>query len=311
MKISVAMTVYNGEKYLEEQLDSIRLQTKKVDEVVICDDISSDHSVEYIEKYIKKYELQNQWRLYVNPTNLGYATNFFEAVKKTSGEYIFFCDQDDIWVEDRVEKMIQLMEDNPQIQMLGSEFEPFSCTEDAPTISSEVLKRFSNDNSLEKIELNKKTVFIGSEGCTMCIRRSFFDKIQGYWFPRWAHDEMVWKLALCMDGCYIYHRTTLLRRMHSENVSKRKMRDIKKRTQFLKDLQQSHEQTLKFASDTNMPSKVERLLARNSKATELRIEILEEKKVWNTVLLALGYIDCYHSKKSIPVELWMALKDKR
>ena len=68
MKISVAMATYNGEKYIERQLDSIRMQTREVDEVIICDDQSKDRTVEVIEKYIEQHQLQG-WSISVNEEN--------------------------------------------------------------------------------------------------------------------------------------------------------------------------------------------------------------------------------------------------
>lgn len=308
MKISVAMTVYNGEKYLAEQLDSIRCQTRQADEVVICDDISGDSSAELIRGYIEKYGLSGSWFFSVNDRNKGYASNFFDAVEKTTGELVFFCDQDDIWLPDRLERMERVMEEHADIQMLGSEFEPFCCSEDAPTIRREVLESFHNDGSLEHVPFTAANVFIGSEGCTMCIRKSFWEQIREYWFPGWAHDEFVWKLSLCLDGCYIYHKTTLKRRMHAGNVSKRKMRDLQKRIVFFETLEKSHEHTLQFAKKLALQQETLRLLERNIKATQMRVSLMRDRKLYLIFPLAFCYADCYHSKKSIPVEFMMAIK---
>lgn len=65
MKISIIMSTYNGEKYLVEQLESIRLQTLQPDEIIISDDCSVDNSKEIIAQYIQKYNLSN-WKYYVN-----------------------------------------------------------------------------------------------------------------------------------------------------------------------------------------------------------------------------------------------------
>lgn len=308
MKVSVAMTTYNGEKYLIEQLDSIRNQTRPVDEVVILDDISKDNTVALAREYIEKNGLTETWSITQNEKNLGYADNFCSAIEKTSGELIFFCDQDDIWIEDRVEKMVAVMEKNPAVMMLGSEFEPFACSEDAPSIDKKVLAGFHGDGSLEKVEFNAKNVFIGSEGCTMCIRREFFERTKSFRFAGWAHDEYVWKLSLCEDGCYILHEKTLMRRMHSSNVSKRKMRDLGKRVIFFETLIKSHEHTLKYAKHVGLDEKKCKQLSRNVKATRLRVDMMKRKKLFNIIPLILFYSDCYHSKKSIPVEFVMALK---
>ena len=78
--ISVAMATYNGEKYIEQQLDSIRNQKQKPDEVIICDDGSTDNTVVVINEYIKKYKLK-QWIVVENEKNLVYFDNFFKSIK--------------------------------------------------------------------------------------------------------------------------------------------------------------------------------------------------------------------------------------
>lgn len=95
-KISVALATYNGEKYIEKQLDSIRNQTIKPDEVVIVDDKSSDRTVALINEFIAVNNLVN-WKLFVNEKNVGYRKNFYNALKKVTGEVIFLSDQDDEW----------------------------------------------------------------------------------------------------------------------------------------------------------------------------------------------------------------------
>ena len=65
MKVSLVMAVYNGEKFLIEQLDSIRKQTYLIDEVILIDDVSTDNSYELIHQYIDGYKLIN-WKLIKN-----------------------------------------------------------------------------------------------------------------------------------------------------------------------------------------------------------------------------------------------------
>lgn len=308
MKISVAMATYNGANYIQEQLVSILRQTRAVDEVIICDDCSKDNTVALVKEFILRYQLQYKWRIEVNDKNLGFGSNFIQAVMKTTGDLVFFCDQDDIWVGDRIQIMSSLMEENQEILMLGSEYDPFESTPDAFKASARDLAKFKKDNSLEHLKFKEKNIFIGYLGCCMCIRRSFFDQIMPYWFEGWAHDEFVWKLALCLDGAYIYHGITIKRRLHSANTSMEKMRDIRKRVKFLEDLLLSHEATLKCARDHAMNQEAISLIERNIKSVKLRIGLLKDRKYLNTIGLCLKYFKYYHSQKSIPVELYMAIK---
>jgi glycosyltransferase involved in cell wall biosynthesis len=109
--ISVAVCTYNGEQFLAEQLDSILIQTVPVDEIIICDDCSKDLSAEIILSYQKKSAIPIHF--FQNETNLGSSKNFEKSVKLCSGDLIFFADQDDIWRKDKVERMLELFEQNP------------------------------------------------------------------------------------------------------------------------------------------------------------------------------------------------------
>ena len=308
MKVSVAMAAFNGEKFIEEQLASILSQTRPVDEVIICDDRSSDRTAELAEDFIARKHLQDTWRVEVNTQNVGYASNFIGAVRKTSGDVVFFCDQDDIWLPERVAEMVHILEKNQEIQLLCSEFEIFLDSPDALSPQKWELKQFKNDKSLEKVSFTPKSVFIGCQGCTMCMRRTFLQIIEPYWHKGWAHDEYVWKLALCMDGLYIYHASTLKRRIHDANVSLGKMREITKRLQFLNEYLVGSQAALRFAENMGLEKKKIRKQKKNIYASRLRIELLQNRKYWNIIPLTLRYSACYHKRRAIPVELYMALK---
>lgn len=118
MKTSVAICTYNGEKYLREQLDSILNQTVSVDEIVICDDNSSDGTHDIIEQYCSKYP--NIIKFYINEINLRSVKNFEKAISLCNYEIIFLSDQDDIWVNEKVEEYLEFFEKNKNIKVLAS-----------------------------------------------------------------------------------------------------------------------------------------------------------------------------------------------
>ena len=308
MKKSVAMATYNGEKYIIEQLDSIRRQTVKVDEVRIRDDKSVDNTVSLVNEYIKKHDLSPAWSIEVNEKNKGYASNFMTAVSETDGELIFFCDQDDIWFSDRIERMEKILEENDKIMLLGSEFEAFSDSGDALKIPGWEKKMMRHDNSVEKMEFTSNNIFIGCQGCTMAMRRELLDKALPYWYKGWAHDEFVWKMALCLDGLYMYHGDTLKRRCHANNASLNKMHNIDTRLKYTKNLLFSHKQTLEFAKSIGLDKRKIELLEKHIKATKLRIDLLESKRMSNAFPLAVKYNDCYHKKRAILTEIVIAVK---
>ena len=113
-----------------------------------------------------------------------------------------------------------------------------------------------------------------------------------------------------MDKLYFLHKTTLKRRLHSSNVTLHKEHKNEQRLKYLSDLYKSHEMTNKFIDESDDVADREykkKLLDRHIKATRFRIELIEDKKLFNSIRL-LGYMDCYHKKRSIPVELLMAFR---
>ena len=137
--ISLVMATYNGEKYLYEQLDSIRCQTMPPDEVIICDDCSKDSTVNMIQKYIDKYQLKH-WNVCENEKNKGYSKNFSDALKLAKGDIIFLADQDDIWMLDKIEKMTDIMTSNESIELLASNVKPFYMGSDPRKVNYEKFK---------------------------------------------------------------------------------------------------------------------------------------------------------------------------
>lgn len=307
MKTSVAMATYNGADYLIEQLDSLRDQTMPIDEVIICDDGSKDNTVQMIREYIKENALEKRWQLIENEENLGYANNFHKALSLATGDYIFFSDQDDIWCLNKIEEMTKVLEENPKIQLLCSDYEPFSSAENAPTVPAKIMKNMTGDGSVEQIVLSSRNVHIASLGCDMCIRKTFRDRIEPFWLKGWAHDDYVWKMAQCAEGCYTYHKPLIKRRLHANNVSMRKMHQKDKRVKFLRELAEAYTGMLNFAKSIPLEKKKIHFIERSVKATILRADLVEHCKLFNSVKL-LGYLDCYHSVKSVLVEPYMAVK---
>ncbi len=94
--ISVCMATYNGEKYISEQIESILCQIEDEDELIISDDGSKDNTLNIIEHFQDK-------RIRILHNNMGcYTKNFENALSHANGDYIFLCDQDDIWMPDKV-----------------------------------------------------------------------------------------------------------------------------------------------------------------------------------------------------------------
>lgn len=116
-RASVAMAVYNGEKYLAEQIDSILALMGEQDELVISYDVSTDQTLQIIQGYAGK---DTRVKIVLDDGK-GLESNFNNAVKHCSGKYIFLADQDDVWINNKIEEMVQFFEKNRDAVVLISD----------------------------------------------------------------------------------------------------------------------------------------------------------------------------------------------
>ena len=118
MTTSVALCTFNGEKFLKEQLDSILNQTVTIDEIIVCDDGSTDATISILNSYKEKFpEIFN---IYINEENLRSVKNFEKAMLLCKNEIIFLSDQDDIWEKNKVEKCLDFFKKEEEIDVFCS-----------------------------------------------------------------------------------------------------------------------------------------------------------------------------------------------
>ena len=106
-KVSVVICTYNGERYLREQLDSILAQTYPVFEVVVQDDCSTDGTVEIVQQYVDRDPRIKLFRLERN-SGAGVCRN--RSIQEAQGRFIAFCDSDDCWKPEKLERQLAFME---------------------------------------------------------------------------------------------------------------------------------------------------------------------------------------------------------
>ena len=228
LRVSVAMTTYNGEKYLKEQLDSILKNIKSNDEIIISDDGSTDKTLEILKQYESK---DSRIKVYKN-SKLGVKKNFEKAIEHSNGKYIFLADQDDVWAIDKVDKVLKAFNENDCSLVIH----------DAIVVNENLKKIndsfFSIRNSRNGILKNiYKNSYIGC-----CI--AFKSTMKKYILPIPNNIEMhdQW-IGILNDkyGKSIFLKDKLIKyRRHTANVSKMKhypfFRMIKNRLVFIKEL---------------------------------------------------------------------------
>ena len=106
-KVAILMSTYNGEKYIKEQIDSLLSQDYKDIKIYIRDDGSKDETV----NIVKKYQESNDNIILIEGKNLGFMGSFFELLRLSDGcDYYAYCDQDDVWMEDKIQRAVKFLE---------------------------------------------------------------------------------------------------------------------------------------------------------------------------------------------------------
>ena len=202
--VSIVMATYNGATFIREQIDSLLAQTYPLKEIIIQDDGSMDDTITICEDYAKRCPVI---RFSVNEHNLGFNQNFKSAVMKATGDFIAFCDQDDVWFPEKIEKQVAAIGDHDicfSTHLRGSDMDHTHLV--SPQYSLEAL------------------LFCGFAGHTMLLRREFVQTDE-YWLPNIIYD---WSLAICaqMHGGIVmvdeplnWHRTNLASACHEEMKS--------------------------------------------------------------------------------------------
>ena len=121
MKLSVAMCTYNGEAFVGAQLASIAAQTRPPDELVVLDDGSSDATAEIVRSFAATAAFPVRFE--VNERNLGSTGNFERAVSLCAGDLIALCDQDDVWLPEKLERMREAFGRSPRAGLVFSDAE--------------------------------------------------------------------------------------------------------------------------------------------------------------------------------------------
>lgn len=121
MKISVAMCTYNGAEFLPAQLESIATQSRQPDEIVICDDGSTDETQSVINEFVTRSSIRVNNTF--NTQNVGSVKNFERAIQLCTGDIIALSDQDDVWREDKLQSIERAFERSDRIGLVFSDAE--------------------------------------------------------------------------------------------------------------------------------------------------------------------------------------------
>ena len=222
MNISVAMASFNGEKYIEEQVLSIVCQLNDDDELIVSDDGSSDNTLRIVTKLSSLYP---QIHLIEGPQK-GVFKNFENAMLHCKNDIIFLSDQDDVWIKGKVEKVKDVFEKHPEINVVMHRAYVLNQDEKTTNLMVHYRKGFINN-------LIKSCYW----GCCLAIRKKYIDQYLPFCVKGTAHDQLIGLLAE-EDKCVYYEEEPLCyHRYHNNNQTFRKplVKRISFRFKMLRD----------------------------------------------------------------------------
>lgn len=208
-RVSVAMVTYNGEKYVKEQLDSILLQLNEQDEIVVSDDGSKDGTQAILREYQQR---DSRIRLTKGP-GMGVKKNVEHALRQCQGKIIFLADQDDIWKEDKVQKVLEVME-REQCTLVIHDAAVFHKDPKVVMMESFFAFRSAGAGVIKNIVKNSYI------GCCMAFQKEILERALPIPDSIEMHDQWI---GILNDFYYkksVFFRETLLfYRRHGENTS--------------------------------------------------------------------------------------------
>lgn len=218
------MATYNGEKYIEEQIDSIMRQISAEDEVIISDDGSKDNTVLIIERMKEKYPQI----MFVEGPRKGYSCNFGNAMKYATGDIVLISDQDDIWHEKKVEYIKDTFAQNPTCTTVMHKMNTF---------------RKGNDSITNEIEVGYRGGMLRNWikscywGCCMGVKREFIESFLPFRDYCVGYDQLIGLISEKYGKTVFINEKLIFHRLHEENTSGRLpfLMKIKFRIDLLKD----------------------------------------------------------------------------
>lgn len=219
MKVSVAICSYNGEKFIEEQLESIIDQTRKVDEIILGDDNSSDHTVLLAEEVLKMSGIN--YKIIKNEKNLGVTKNFSNIMQFCTGDIVFTADQDDVWRINKVELVLDYFKQNPECVLVFSNgivtdenLNPIGDLWESVNFTNDKRRMFKTEKYFDVLFSNNVVT-----GAAMAVRQCLINEIlplstdinilHDYWFA--LNAPLYGKIGM-IDSPLFYYR------QHGENV---------------------------------------------------------------------------------------------
>lgn len=203
MAISVALAAYNGQDYIKEQITSILKQLSKDDELIVSIDPSTDHTLDIVSN------IQDDRIQILNGPGKGVISNFENAISSCQNDLIFLSDQDDIWMDDKVEKVVSALEYNVLVM-----HDAKIVDEKMNVIEPSFFQYRNVHHGIYKNVLKNSYI-----GCCMAFRKELIPYILPFPKDIPMHDQWIGLVAEKIGTSYFLEEPLLLYRRHEDNVS--------------------------------------------------------------------------------------------
>lgn len=278
---SIAVCTYNGELYLQEQLDSLLAQTQLPGQIVIRD----DHSTDGTPSILRAFALTAQARgiavdLQFNSENLGYRRNFDGALRACTGELVFLCDQDDIWHSCKLERFCAKFDERPELLALHSDAalidgegrQLASTLFKSLRVGRKELRRMHRGDALN---LMLKCDLI--TGATLAFRRRVLADALPLPETVWVHDAWIGVMAAMRGDVDSLPELLIRYRLHSNNQlglgnNDPMPRNARRKCQLEAEVDQTR-QLLVRANALGLPNHVLDLIRRRQRHVSIRADL--------------------------------------
>jgi len=206
MKVSIALATYNGERYLQEQLNSFLHQTRLPDEIIACDDCSTDRTMDILESFAKSAPFAVH--IYRNAINLGYTKNFERAIGLCSGDVIFLSDQDDVWFPEKIEVVLNTFRSKKGALVVINDAK----------ITDEYLKP-TNITVMEQFHSANLSDEFFVSGCCTAIKSEFVPLILPIPSEYFAFDGWIHRISCTLNCRVSLSQPLQFQRRHADSTS--------------------------------------------------------------------------------------------
>ena len=235
-RISVVVASYNYAKLIGDTLDSILAQTYRNFEVIVVDDGSSDESVEVIGRYVRRHK---NVKLYTHEggVNRGLPATVKLGIEKARGEYVAFCESDDVWTPDHLEEKVALIDRHGgEPKVIINDILPFGDESRCHAALCAIQERMGilggERNAISPLLFRKKNWICTFSSCMVdreAISACDFDSC-----PRPSNlDWWLWRQICCANDIYVVHAQLTLWRMHDSYLAHEDMDALMRQREFI------------------------------------------------------------------------------